>query len=48
MLLIAFSPLDAAVVRDREVARSLLLFLGLGLFLLFGALVVEWRRGDDA
>ena len=48
VLLIAFAPLDAAVVRDRELARSLLLFLGLGLFLLLAALVIEWRRGDDA
>jgi len=48
VLLIAFSPFDAAVVRDREVAGSLLLFLGLGFFLLFGALVIEWRHGDDA
>jgi len=29
-------------------AICLPILLGLGLFLLFGALVIEWRHGDDA
>jgi len=47
VLLIAFAPLDAALVESPKARRSLLLFLSLGCFLFLWALFLEWRRNDD-
>lgn len=50
VLFMAFASLDVALSPEpiRDSVIPLLLFLGLGMLLFGGALVFEWRRGDDA
>lgn len=48
VLLLAFAPLDVALGPSRRSTGTLLIFLGIGLFLFATALAVEWRREDDA
>lgn len=45
ILLVAFTPLDAALLPHdiRNVGVFLAAFLGSGLLLFFGALILEWR-----
>ena len=42
-LLIAFAPLDVALQTSRGSIRVLAFFLGLGLLLFAGSLLLEWR-----
>ena len=46
-LLIAFAPLDAALIENRRVIRALLYFLGLGVGLFVGSLWLERKRTHD-
>jgi hypothetical protein len=49
VLLLAFAPLDVALTPSpiRRSAGTLLIFLGLGVFLFAATLVFEWRAGSD-
>ena len=49
VLLLVFAPLDVALSRTplRELLGTLLLFVGIGTFLVSAAPAFEWRRDDD-